>query len=181
MASEQQVLNQVQRGFELWKAGVVLPYSSAYASAFKKYEETMKAQAEADKQRAETLVAVASIMSGSLLMAVLGQTSLRAVAGNKLLDVVCRRNLNRTFEAMVVAQNSKTLMFALGKVLDTVKDETKKWINKAATSYISQRGQLNDSQPQVVQNNIEIALLAQVEVAKKALDGIRVSKDMNDG
>lgn len=59
----------------------------------------LKDQAEADKARAELVVAVASILSGPLLMATVARTSLRAVAGNALLNFVCNRSLERTFNA----------------------------------------------------------------------------------
>lgn len=155
----QQVRNRASDGVERWQANVVLPYANAYVTAYEGYQAAMKAQAEADKARAELFVAVAGILSGSLLMATVAQTSIRAVAGNALLSFVCNRNLTRTFEVMAIAADNRPFMFALGKVLDTIKDRTSNAIKERATQEFGSGVRIQTSNPQVKQNELLEILL----------------------
>lgn len=128
--------NLVSDGSDTWRIRAVNPYLIGYRMAFGGFTETMKKQAEADKAQAEMFISMASIVGGSLIMATVGETALRAVAGNMALNFICNHNLDRTFTAMSVAADNKTLMFALGKVLDTVKDEANKRIKERVTALL---------------------------------------------
>ena len=115
----------VEEGCEGWKTNITLPYAMAYEKAYKSFQDTVKAQADADKARAELFITAASIVTGSILMATVASTSLRALAGKVALDVVCEHNMNRTFDLMAVANSNQTFMFAVDKVLDAAKDKLK--------------------------------------------------------
>ena len=135
-ARTQQLRNLVSDGSDQWRSKAVNPYLIGYTMAFDGFTKTMKAQADADKARAEMFVTMVSIVGGSLLMATVGETSLRMLAGNAALDFICNRNLDRAFNALAVTAENKTFMFALGKTLDTVKDEAGKKIKERATELL---------------------------------------------
>lgn len=143
----QQLRNKAGDGVEKWSIHVGNPYLTAYNDAYLGYTETLKAQAEADKATAEMFVTVASIVTGSLMMATFAQTSLRAVAGNAALNFVCDHNLERTFNAMSVATDNKAFMFALGKTLDTVKEAVTKEIKDDTTALFQAKGAIKRSDP----------------------------------
>ena len=128
-----QYTHAVDEGFDGWKANITLPYAMAYDSAYTGFQATVKAQADADKSRADLFITAVSIVTGSILMATVASTSLRALAGKVALDVVCERNMNRTFDLMAVANDSQTFMFAVDKVLDAAKDKLKDQLKDTVT------------------------------------------------
>lgn len=99
-------------------------------------------------------VTIASIVTGSILMATVATASLRGIAGKIALDAVCRNNLNRTFDLMAAANNSQTFMFALGKVLDEVKDKTKDAIKAKAVQLTNATSDVVSSDPQTIENQL---------------------------
>ena len=133
----QKFLTKVGLGRSQWGTRVGRPYVGAYNIAFDAYGKTIQSQKDADKERAELLVTAASVVSGSLLMAVAGSASLRVLAGNAALKAVCARELNRTFEVMHTVYNSRTAMFALGKAMDEAKDRAGKLVKDAVTQMLT--------------------------------------------
>lgn len=83
-------------------------------------------------------------------MATLAQTSIRAIAGNVLLNVVCNRNLQRTFNAMAVLEANKTFMFSLGKFFDSVKDRASTAIKDRVQQILTNGPRIDSSDPQIV-------------------------------
>ena len=146
-ARVQQLRDQVNDGLDNWFIRVAGPYLLGYDAAYQGYTKTMQAQADADKATAEMFVTVASIVTGSILMATVAQTSFRAVAGNAALSFICDRNLVRTFNAMAVVADNKTVMFALGKVLDTVKEQVGKEIKDDVTKLFQAGDEIKTSSP----------------------------------
>jgi hypothetical protein len=132
---------KVEDGAKRWRANVSLPYIEAYASAFDGYQKAINDQKETDKQRAELFVAGASLLTGSILMAAVATSSLRALAGRAALQIICNRNMEATFNAFHAFSTNKAMMFALGKVLDEVKSR----IGKQAEDVVSQYMQANSS------------------------------------
>ena len=171
----QDLRNRVADGLRFWKINVTLPYSSAYATAYEQYQKVLKEQAEADKARAELFVSMASIVGGSLLMATIGQTTLRAAVADVALNAICQRNLVWAFNAMAVTESNKTVMFALNKVLDIVKDQSGKAIKDRATEILSSGSTIQTSNPQVKQNDLEAQLLKHEAIAVETAD--RVESD----
>ena len=155
--------------FDKWKVAVTNPYVIAYSNAYQGYTDTMKAQAEADKARAELFVTVASVVTGSILMATFAETSYRVIASNAALSFVCNRNLERTFNAMAVAAGSKTFMFALGKTLDQVDDAVGKAVKDSVTKLL-QTSDVKKSDPASKSAELDSALrlhrIAAMETAK---------------
>lgn len=129
----------VEDGLLAWNLRVGQPYVRAYSAAFDAYKTTLDDQREADKARAELFVTVASIVTCSVLMAAVAQTSLRLLARDAALNVICRYNLNRALNAAAAAEGSKTFVFAIGKVLD----EAKSQIGKEVQNVVNQAVQDN--------------------------------------
>ena len=94
-----QFTHAVDEGCLGWQVNVTMPYVAAYDSAYSKFRETVDKQAAVEKARVELFITAASIVTGSVLMATVASSSLRAVAGNVALDIVCRNNLDKTFAA----------------------------------------------------------------------------------
>lgn len=159
MASVQDVRNQANYGADEWKRLLVLPYGTAYETAYAEYNDKLKAQADADKERAELLVTVVSVMSGSLLMAAVGQSSLKALAGKVAMDAIARRNLSRTFSRLQVLATDPTFSFALGKAVDTMQDGLKKQVTDAVAKKLASGATITSSRPLGVQNHLEAILL----------------------
>ncbi len=173
-ARVQDLRNRVGDGLDRWHIHVTWPYITAYTDAFDGYTKTIAAQAEADKARAELFVSVASIVTGSILMATVAQTSFRIIAGNAALNFVCDRNLVRTFNAMAVAAENKTLMFALGKTLDGIKDKIGTEIKTDLTKALQAGTDIKSSNPLIKHIELESLLtkhkLAAIEAAER-IDG----------
>ena len=62
---------------EDWENNYTIPYVLAYNKACYNYKKTLEDQAKSDKTQAELFVMAASILSGSVLMAVFATTSVR--------------------------------------------------------------------------------------------------------
>jgi len=120
-----------------WQLNVANPYVRAYDLAVENFNRETKAQAERNRMAAELFVFAASVLTGSIMMAAFATTSVRVLAGRAMLSMVCNNNLNRTFELMHVASNSKAFMFALGGILDEAKKLANKQVTNAAESLTS--------------------------------------------
>lgn len=120
-----------------WESYVANPYVRAYDLALENFNRETKAQAERDRAKAEFFVFGASILTGSVMMAAFATTSVRVLAGRAALNVICNRNLNRTFDMLHAANQNKTLMFALGGVMDEVKKLAGDQVKKAAEKFAS--------------------------------------------
>ena len=111
-----------QAALNNWIRNFVLPYGSAYSTAYDNYQKTLRLQQEADKAARERDVALAmfalSLCGGSLLTAVFGQAALKTAATELALDVVCRNNMNKAFNVMVFVDGNKTAQFVLGELWD---------------------------------------------------------------
>ncbi|MER0237083.1 hypothetical protein [Fulvimarina sp. MAC8] len=125
-------IRDIQMKQNLWNLNVASPYTRAYDAAFERYQDTLKRQSQRDRAEAELLIFAASVVTGSVMMAVFAQTSLRILAGRALLSTICDRELNRTFNALHAISNSNVAMFALGRILDEAKGQTRKHLTDAA-------------------------------------------------
>lgn len=120
-----------------WETYVANPYVRAYDLAVENFARETKAQAERDRTQAELFVFGASILTGSVMMAAFATTSVRVLAGRSMLNLICNNNLNRTFDMLHAASSNKTLMFALGSVLDEAKKVAGNQVKKATETYVS--------------------------------------------
>ena len=107
--------------YGLWEGNVINSFSKAYDTAYHKYNETIKAQKEADKKalerKAAFLFIAAAILGGTALTAIFGQSGLKAAVKEAALDVICRNNMKRTFEVAAIMETNPIASFALGGVL----------------------------------------------------------------
>lgn len=120
-----------------WQLNVANPYVRAYDLAVENFQRTLKAQEARDRMTAELFVFAASVLTGSVMMAAFATASLRVLAGRAALRVICNNNLNRTFDLMHAAASSKTVMFALGGILDEAKKLAGKQVMSAAEKLTS--------------------------------------------
>jgi hypothetical protein len=120
-----------------WQLNVGNPYVRAYDLAVENFQRTLKAQEARDRMTAELFVFAASVLTGSVMMAAFATASLRVLAGRAALRVICNNNLNRTFDLMHAAASSKTVMFALGGILDEAKKLAGKQVTSAAEKLTS--------------------------------------------
>ena len=164
----QRFRNSVDDGYDGWRARVALPYITAYADAYENFQKTKKDQADADRAQAELFVAAASIVTGSLLMATVGQASLRVLAGNAALSLICRHNLDRVFNAFHAMSSNKAAMFAVGKLLDESKSQATKKAQDAVSELLSNTSNIVSSAPLVRYAQMDTFLLNHKLCAKKA-------------
>jgi len=127
---------KVEDGRKGWRANVTLPYIEAYSAAFDNYQKAVSDQKETDKQRAELFVAGASILTGSVLMAAVATSSMRALAGRVGLQIICSYNMERTFKALHAISSNKAMIFALGKIADDAKSRIGKQAEETVTQYM---------------------------------------------
>jgi len=125
--------NQVSDAVDAWQANVCNQYIIAYNTAYKSYVETFGKQKESDKARAELFVSIAALIPGSILMATAATSSLRVVAHRAALRVLCYRRAEVALNVYNAVAPSATAKFALGKVLDVVKEQTGKKIQDDIT------------------------------------------------
>lgn len=132
-----EILLELPKYKSQWESHVGNPYVRAYDLAVENYTRETKSQAERDRTMAELFVFGASILTGSVLMAAFATTSVRVLAGRAMLNVVCNRNLNRTFDLLHAGSTNKTLIFALGGILDEARKVAGNQVKKAAETFAS--------------------------------------------
>ena len=107
-----------------WRRTVVLPFGGAYKAAYDSFEAAVKEQArqkeEMEKLKFEFAMAALAIAGGSLLTALYGTASMKAIGKEQLLDQVCKRNMEKTFEVMHFAESNATASFITGQIWDKV-------------------------------------------------------------
>ncbi|MGU3494348.1 hypothetical protein ACLBXM_09930 [Xanthobacteraceae bacterium A53D] len=103
---------------KIWLGGPVGAYMEAYAAAYREYEKTLKRQADSDQRKAEMFILAASIASSTLMVATFATASLGVLASRAALNVICRNNLNRAFNALHFVSTNRTASFAIGAVYD---------------------------------------------------------------
>ncbi|NKN37388.1 hypothetical protein HFC70_13605 [Agrobacterium sp. a22-2] len=131
------ILLELPRHKSQWQLNVANPYVRAYDLALETFNRTTKAQEARNRATAELFVFAASVLTGSVMMAVFATSSLRVLAGRAALRVICNNNLNRTFDMMHAASNSKAVMFALGGILDEAKKVAGKQVTTAVEGLTS--------------------------------------------
>lgn len=160
---------KVEDGRKGWGANVAMPYVEAYTAAFDSYQKTIADQKETDKQRAELFVAGASILTGSILMAAVATSSMRALAGRVGLQIVCNNNMNRTFNALHAISNNKAMMFGLGKLADEAKSRIGKEAEDIVTQYMQNTRSIITSGTPLIQHLQLSRMLDNHELCAKKL------------
>ncbi|MCJ8510241.1 hypothetical protein MUU53_20350 [Rhizobium lemnae] len=131
------VLIELPKYRSQWQLNVASPYVRAYDLAVENYAREKKSQAERDRALAEFFVFGASILTGSVMMAAFASNSVHVLAGRAMLNIICNNNLNRTFDLLHAKSKNKTLVFALGGMLDQAKKLADEHVKKASESLFS--------------------------------------------
>jgi hypothetical protein len=148
-----------------WQRNFILPYGSAYNTAYKSFDATLKAQEAADKATQERnlqLVLFAlSLCGGSILTSVFGTAALKQITQEVTLDVICRNEMQKAFNAAAWVSGNKTAQFALGKVWDDAESLIGGKLKTAFTETAAQFPSLSQfaQDPMNVQNNLGMWIL----------------------
>lgn len=172
---------KVGDGAKGWRANVTLPYIEAYSAAFDGYQKAIADQKETDKQRAELFVAGASILTGSVLMAGVATSSLRALAGRAGLQIICSNNMSRTFNALHIISSNKAMMFALGKIADEAKSRIGKEAENTVTQYMQANSHVISSTTPLMQHVQLERILDNHELCAKRVGGREYGSFRHDG
>lgn len=171
----------LQQKYDLYRSNWAIPYGSAFAQARAAYDQTITAQAERDKFRAELLMTVMTIGMGAGLGAMFGKTAFRTVAVNSAVNFVCNRNMVRTFNAIAAVNASipgtfivdQAWSFIEGKISEGAKTLVQGMVNQPATSVSAV------AVPQVFQNDLENYVLRAKTAAYQVAADIRDNASMS--
>lgn len=126
------MFDQIRRAKEHWDLGVGSQYTIAYNDAYNAYQSAVRDEEDARRARAEMFVAIASIMSTSVLMAVAAYGPLRRVAMRAALRTLGQQN-TRAVLNLVARQGSHPIVaFSLGSAHDLVKNKASQAVKDAA-------------------------------------------------
>jgi hypothetical protein len=81
----------------------------------------MQEQNKHNSDQVELFVTAASIVTGSIMMASFATASVRILAARGMINAIAATNIDRIWNLMAVANNSKPFMFGVGKLLDETK------------------------------------------------------------
>jgi hypothetical protein len=172
--------NRVNDASLAWQSNVLDKYSIAYNTAFKKYLETFEKQKENDKATAELFVSMAAIIPGSILMATAATSSLRVLANRGALFALSQRRAAATLSVYNAVASNATAKFAVGKVLDVVKDEAGKKIKDAVVQAMSNSQGLLDVDPFNRDKQLHSWLVNHQLASTDAAEAIEADRSMND-
>lgn len=171
--------NQVDDAVTLWQANVCNPYIQAYNTAYKSYTDTFAKQKESDKARAELFVSVAAILPGSILMATAATSSMRVLAGRAALKALAHQSVSRVLRVYNAVGANPTAVFALGKVLDVVKDQAGKTIKDAVVQAMQHSSGLLATDPLNRDKQLNSWLLNHKILAFDAASAIENDRSLN--
>lgn len=108
---------KLDSNFHTWMF-VVNVYDGAYKTAFRCWEATMRRQKESDKLTIDLALTALSLCSGTILTAAFSGVALKTIAGNKVLDFICKHNMRRAFNASYWIEQNNTARFIVGSLWD---------------------------------------------------------------
>lgn len=97
----------------------VNPYFRAYQQAMSKYNAAVEAQKKADQAMLELVFSAFSLAGGQIITKVFAGATLKSVAKEYTLNVICNRNLERAFKVAAFVEGNPTASFIVGKLWDT--------------------------------------------------------------
>ncbi len=176
----QTYFNRVTLAVDGWQSRVCNPYIVAYDAAYTSYKETFDKQKESNKAQAEMFIAIASMLSGSILMSAATTSSLRVIAHRSALSILAARNATRVLAKYEAIASNAAAKFAVGKVLDIAKDEVGKKIKDAVTRAISNTSSLLSTSPLSRDKQLNTWLLEHKILAIAAAQAIEDSRTMTN-
>ncbi|MGL6211558.1 MAG: hypothetical protein ACRC14_17185, partial [Paracoccaceae bacterium] len=134
----------------------VLPYASAYVAAHTRFKETLDAQKERDKMMVQLFLTAATIGFGAGMGAMFGKTALNAIVVDQALNVVCNRNMTRTFNTMASISASVPGTFIAGQGWDAISAGLSEHVKSKVTGMVtgSPASAAAISEPQIMQNDL---------------------------
>ena len=111
-------LDDLDNAKDKWVGEAVLPYTRAYSRAYGEFQDTFARQQARERLIAELVVLGLSMASGSIIAMAAGQTVMKSVAVDAVVNTVCNREMNRAFKLLAMAEGSAAARFALGSAWD---------------------------------------------------------------
>lgn len=115
------IFEKIDRATGWWVQYAVSPYIEAYNTAYTSYQETLQKQRDGDKAQAEMFVAIASIMSTSIIMATFANYPLSRLSARIALRTLGVDNTRRVIGLYRRGAADPVTAFAFGKSYDLVK------------------------------------------------------------
>ena len=132
-----------------WTTFLAFPYARAFANALTETKKTADAQKVMNAKKAEFGLLALSICSGGVLTQVFAQTTWKAVASAKALDVICAKNWEKAFKVAHFTSTNKVANFVVGGLWDTgaklIDDKTKKLFAQTSASFPSTQKWKNET------------------------------------
>jgi hypothetical protein len=172
--------NLVGDSVDAWQSQVCNPYIVGYDTAYTSYKDTFNKQKESDKARSEMFIAVLSILPGSVLMSAAATSSLRTIAHRSALRLLAARSATRTLATYNAVVENAGAKFAIGKVLDLVKEEAGKKIKEAVTRAMTNSRDVLSTSPLSRDKQLNSWLLDHKLLAYDAAKAIEDSKTMSN-
>jgi hypothetical protein len=102
-----------------YKLHFINPYFRAYEQAMTKFNAAVEAQKKADQAMLELVFSAFSLAGGQIVTKVFAGATLKSVAKNFTLNVICNNNLERAFKVAAFVEGNPTASFIVGKLWDT--------------------------------------------------------------
>lgn len=112
---------QVQRSFDLWKANATNPYVEAYNTAFENYKETAGDEDERVQAQIAFFFTIASVLSTSVVMAVMVQASVQRGIVRAGLRTLGRENTRLVVDLIRRGRANPSVSFAVGSLWDSAR------------------------------------------------------------
>jgi hypothetical protein len=172
--------NLVSDAVDTWQSQVCNPYIIAYDTAYTSYKDAFNKQKESDKARSEMFVAILAILPGSILMSTAATSSLRVIANRSALRLLAARSATRTLATYNAIAENAGAKFAIGKVLDLVKDEAGKKIKESVTRAMANSRDLLSTSPLSRDKQLNSWLIDHKLLAFDAAKAIEDSRSMSN-
>lgn len=100
---------------DFWTGNVIGPFSKNYKIAHSEFAKTIEEQKKVEQQRMDMAFSALTLFGGSLFTSVLGKTTLKALAGQVAVDVICDNNMERAFKVAGFVESNHAAQFVIGK------------------------------------------------------------------
>lgn len=116
-------LTDLENCEDKWITNVVYQYALAYIDAKESFDSVLANKAASDAKKIELALAALSLVGGGLLTRVFAEATLKNAASNIALDVICKNNMEKAFNAAHFISANKVANFAVGTLWDKAQSE----------------------------------------------------------
>lgn len=161
---------------DLYHQNWVLPYGSAYSLAHEQFKSTLEDQQKYDQAKRDLFITAVTLGFGAGMGAMFGKTAFSAVFADQALNLVCKRNMERTFALMHGISSSVPGTYLVEGVWNEVQSQIGDRAKQLVTGLFATPGATANgvNNPQVLQNDM-LAYVLRVKTAAHA-----VAADLRD-